>query len=321
MSTALARHDYANLVALSDLGVRAREYLEASRAPSTRRGYHSDWRMFCRWSEARGIPASLPVSIDTLAVYLTAEADRLSSSTLARRLSALRFEHHRAGLPSPTDHPQIRELMAGIRRVRRDTKRQAKPIYLDDLAASIAGFAPTHRACRNRAMLLVGWWGAFRRAELVRLDRSDVEDHPEGLILRLRHSKTDQEGAGREVPIHYHAPAICPVRALREWMAALPQGGTSIFRRVDRWDTILAGRLSGESVSQVVKDSVERIGLERTLYSAHSLRAGFVSECDRRGIATSAIRLVTGHASDAMLSVYTRPRSLFESSAGAHFDT
>ena len=118
------------------------------------------------------------------------------------------------------------------------------------------------------------------------------------------------------MPLHYHDETYCPVRAVRAW---LPESGP-LFRRVDRHGNINADRISGQTVAAVVKEGAERIGLDPAVYSGHSLRAGFVSECDRRGISTSAVRIVTGHQSDAMLSVYTRPRALFESSAGAYFN-
>ena len=136
--------------------------------------------------------------------------------------------------------------------------------------------------------------------------------------MNLKRSKTDQDATGRLVPLHYHDETVCPVRAVRQWVQAVDSG--ALFRRVDRWGTILDSRISGQTVAMVVKESAARIGLDPDTFSGHSLRAGFVSECDRRGITTAAVRLVTGHQSDVMLSVYTRPRSLFDSSAGAFFD-
>jgi integrase len=276
--------------------------------------------MFTDWAVAVGFPVDLPVATGTIALYLTASAGDLTSATLSRRLSAIRYRHHREGHPSPTDHPQIKELMSGIRRVRQDSRCQARPFYLEDLAAAVADLGESAKDTRDRALMLVGWWGAFRRSELVGIGKSDIEAHPAGVIVNLRRSKTDQEGRGRQVPLHYHEIGVCPVRALRAWSALLPDGGPAVFRRVDRWGNVPSGRLAAGAVSQVVKMAAERIGLDPGGYSAHSLRAGFVSECDRRGILSSAVRLVTGHATDAMLSTYTRPRSLFKSSAGAFFD-
>ena len=174
------------------------------------------------------------------------------------------------------------------------------------------------KAIRDRALLTVGWWGAFRRSELVGITDADIADDPRGIVVNLPRSKTDQEGKGRLVPLHYHDGPTGPVVALRQW-TKLVDGGGPVFRQLDRWGNI-GGPIAGSTVARVVKEYAERIGLDPDGYSGHSLRAGFITECDNRGIGTSAVRLVTGHQSDAMLSVYTRPRSLFESSAGAFFD-
>lgn len=148
-----------------------------------------------------------------------------------------------------------------------------------------------------------------------------MEDHPEGLLVELTHSKTDQAGAGRTVPIHYRTDVtLCPVRAVRAWTVAAGIVDGFLFRRVDRWGNVAETPISGETVATVVKECAERIGFNPADYSAHSLRAGFVSECDRRGIPTGAVRAVTGHKSEAMLSVYSRPAKTFADSAGAYFD-
>ena len=255
-------------------------------------------------------------------MWLADQAATLKGSTLARYLSGVKWAHTQRGEGSPTDHPQVRMLLAGIRRERQDGTRQAKPFYLDDLTAAIAGLDSNPKGTRDRALLLVGWWGALRRSELVALNVGDIDDHPQGAVLHLRRSKTDQEGRGRLVPLHYRADeALCPVRALRRWLQAATVTRGAAFRRVDRWGNVHPHRLQGRAVAEVVKQAATRIGLDPQGYSAHSLRAGFVSECDRRGIGSSAVRVVTGHQSDAMLAVYTRPGDLFASSAGAHFDT
>jgi len=76
---------------------------------------------------------------------------------------------------------------------------------------------------RDRALLLVGFAGAFRRSELVSLDVADVLFGADGLIVQLHRSKTDQEGEGRKVGLPFGSnPLTCPVRAsiLLEWMAS-----------------------------------------------------------------------------------------------------
>jgi integrase len=141
------------------------------------------------------------------------------------------------------------------------------------------------------------------------------------MVARLRRSKTDQEGKGRRVPLAYVRgdEMVCPVRALRSWPATAEITDGPLFRRVDRWQHVRQGRLSGEAVAQIVKDRCEVVGIDPATVSGHSLRAGFVSECDRRGVPDSAVMRTTGHRTAAMLDVYSRPRALFDGSAASYF--
>ena len=108
--------------------------------------------------------------------------------------------------------------------------------------------------------------------------------------------------------------------AIRAWLHRANRTKGPVLTGVDRWGHPSSARLPSQTISDIVKAAVRSIGLNPADYSAHSLRSGFVSECDRRAISSSAVRLVTGHQSDAMLGVYQRPRSLFEDSAGAYFE-
>ena len=330
--------DPAIMERVERLNDRRTKIRAAARSPLTLAGYRSDWRQFTGWAAELGVtlpndPLTItePVPVGVVEAYLLDRSDpegvgRVAPQTLARHLAAIRWWHRQVGLVSPTDHPSLADTIAGIRRVESVPVRRAAPVYLDDLRAMAATMEDDPAGIRDRAVLTVGWWGAFRRSELVAITDADVTDDPHGVVVTLPRSKTDQEGQGREVPLHYHDGPVCPVVSLRAWrrlyvehvLDAVAVVGP-VFAAVDRWGNI-AGQLTGRAVSRIVKQYAAAIGFDPADYSGHSLRAGFVSECDRRGIGTSAVRLVTGHQSDAMLSVYTRPRSLFESSAGAFFD-
>ncbi len=300
-----------------------------SRSPRTIEAYLSDWCQLQRWGEGLGIAipdsGSLiePLPVGIVEGYLLDRSDpetpdTVTPATLGRHLAAIKYWHRKAFLVSPTDHPTLADIIAGIRRTEAVAPRRVKPVYLDDLAAMVSALPEGVKGVRDRAILLAGWWGAFRRSEMAALDVGDLTDDPQGVLVNLKRSKVDQTAEGRLVPLHYHDETVCPVRAVRTWLQAVNAG--ALFRRVDRWGNVLNSRISGQTVAIVVKESVARIGLDPETFSGHSLRAGFVSECDRRGITTAAVRLVTGHQSDVMLSVYTRPRSLFDSSAGAFFN-
>jgi len=324
----------AALAAGADLETaEGRRYMDAAKSKATRKAYASDWRVFTSWvatnygadlpqpDESGRVPLSEPVDPRLVIAYLNDRGPEHTSATLARRLSAVRFHHHQAGIVSHTDHPQVSAVLAGIRNSHHYRPARATPLYLADLRAGIETLTDGMKSKRDHAVLLLGWWGAFRRSELAGITFDQITDHPEGLLVELARSKTDQAGAGRQVPIHYRsAVMLCPVRAVRAWTdaASIPEG--FLFRRVDRWGNVLEAPMSGETVATIVKECAGRIGLDPDDYSAHSLRAGFVSECDRRGIPTGAVRAVTGHKSEAMLSAYSRPAKTFADSAGAYFE-
>lgn len=184
---------------------KAREFADASRASSTRRAYTSDWRLFINWCRQRGTPP-LPADPALVAVFLAAEAARgIKPATIARRLAAIGYFHHRAHLPAPAIVPgeiAIKEVMAGIRRemgVAPTRKRAVDGDILRDLLKTISGDGL--RARRDRALLGIGMAAALRRSELVALEVGDVRFEPEGLRITIQRSKTDQEGVGEAIAI------------------------------------------------------------------------------------------------------------------------
>ena len=170
---------------------------------------------------------------------------------------------------------------------------------------------------RDRALLLVGFAGAFRRSELVSLDVADVAFDPNGLTIRLRRSKTDQEGEGRKVGLPYGSNlATCPVRALQEWLhvAAITNG--ALFVGINRHGTP-QGRLSACAVALIVKKVVAAAGLNPDLYAGHSLRAGLATSAAMAGVSERSIMAQTGHKSVMMVRRYIRDGSLFRENAAA----
>jgi integrase len=165
--------------------------------------------------------------------------------------------------------------------------------------------------------LLIGFAGGFRRSELVAIDHADIEWVRQGVIILIRKSKTDQEGAGRKIGIPYARGRYCPVNSLKAWHEHVCIEDGPIFRPVDRHGRISKSRLSGEAVSLVIKDRVSAIGLEPDEYSGHSLRAGFATSAAAAGVSSWKIRQQTGHASDAMLARYIRDGELFVDNAAA----
>lgn len=219
---------------------QAQAYARGAKAASTQRAYHNDWRDFETWCAAHDL-AALPATPETVALYLASRAVVYKTATLSRRLVAISRAHQLAGHPSPTKDAGVRTVAAGIRRAKGTAQEGKAPAVTRELRAMVAALPPTLLGRRDRALLLVGFAGAFRRGELVALDVADVTETPEGLVVRLRRSKTDQEGVGRTVGIPYGShPASCPVRALAAWLAATGIAEGALFRGTTRHDQMNA---------------------------------------------------------------------------------
>ena len=162
---------------------------------------------------------------------------------------------------------------------------------------------------------MVGFAGAFRRSELVALEVTDLHFVAQGVVIELRHSKTDQEGKGRSVAIPRARGRVCPVKALERWLKLSGIVAGKLFRAVDRHGNVSPRGLSPHTVSRTVKARVAEIGLDPARYAGHSLRAGLVTSAAQAGVSTWKIRQQTGHKSDTMVSRYVRDERLFADNA------
>jgi integrase len=287
-------------------------YVRDSLAENTRRAYQSDLRHFEVWG------GSLPASPETVAAYLAAHADCLSVTTLIRHLASLSKAHQARGLSNPMRSELVRATLRGIKRKRRRTALQAKPLLRDDLLLVLDAMGNDLKDLRDRAILLIGFAAALRRSELVALDVADVEHVRHGIVLHLRRSKTDQDGQGHNIAIPYGRSRWCPVACLDAWLSASGITESAMFRPVDRHARVHNARLSGEAVSIVVRERVAAAGLDPIGYSGHSLRAGLATSAAQVGVPAWRIKAQTRHASDAMLARYIRQGELFaDNAAGA----
>jgi site-specific recombinase XerC len=200
---------------------RLRAYLENARARNTITGYRSSFRQFTNWCEAAERIA-LPAVVETIALYISARAEDLRPSTLEHHLAAIGKAHKAAGFASPIkDNIVVAETLKGIKRTHGVAPKQKAPILTEDLRVMLRMLPRNLRGIRDRALLLVGFAGAFRRSELVALNVGDLKFKQQGLLLDLRRSKTDQEGEGRQVAIPYGLhQETCPVHALHGWLEA-----------------------------------------------------------------------------------------------------
>ena len=296
---------------------QVRQYVRASKAESTLRGYKSDWRDFCRWCDARSL-TPLPATADGVAAYVAECAGRLKTGSIQRRINSICEAHRAVGLETPTHEPIVRNVMKGIRRTHGVAPLQKAPALIADVRAMVESVDSGLLGARDRALILLGFSGAFRRSELTSLNLEDCQFSRDGLTINLRRSKTDQDGLGRLVGVPYGStPATCPVRNLQTW---IEQGAITtgpLFRSVNRPSGVKTGRLPGRDVARVIKKLAVRVGLDATKYAGHSLRSGHATAAAIAGASEKSIMDQTGHRSVLMVRRYIRDGSLFRDNSAA----
>lgn len=281
----------------------ADRYIAAAVAESTKRVYATDQRHFA--ANGIGVPATPAQVVE----YLTKFAGKLAAATLDRRLNYLHKVHVEQNFPSPTSDAQVRLALRGIRRTFGAKQRRVKALVSDDIVELL--FANERqkplKAARDKAILLVGFSGAFRRSELVGIRVEHIGRLNSGIEIELPSSKTDTDGEGRTVFIPFATSARCPVRAMDEWLAMAEIEKGYVFRQVTRHDRLRSDRLTSHAVARILKRAAERMGADSTNISGHSLRSGFCTQAAMSDVPNWLVRETTGHTSDAMLNVYCRP--------------
>lgn len=294
----------------------AKTYARADKSEATRRAYAADFRAFCAWCGDRGVEA-LPAMAETVAAFLAYEADRgVRPSTIGRRVASIRYAHKLAGHEPPTNAEPVKATVRGIRRSVGAAPKRMAPATADKICAMAANMPDGMIGIRDRALLLLGFAGAFRRSELVALDAADIKEAEAGLRVCIRKSKTDQEGQGVTIGIVPGA-VTCPVKAVKAWIEAAAITEGPLFRSIAKGERVSTLRLSDKSVGDIVKRHVSRIGLDPTMFGGHSLRAGFLTSAAAKGASVFKMMDVSRHKSVDALRGYVRDAELFRDHAGA----
>jgi site-specific recombinase XerD len=330
--TSQALEDPERLRELQESLGRLEDFAAQSQAENTTRAYAADLEDFRHWCKKYD-REWLPATPKTIGLYLGARADGLSLSTLERRLAAIASLHKEEGYESPASVAEgpLQKIWKGI--VRGKTRQQdgAPPLMVEDLRSIIEHLPRypssddgpagelTLTSLRDRALLLVGWTGALRRSELVALTTADVEFvEGEGVNIYVRRSKSDQEGTGLVKGLPYGSKKeTCPVTALRQWLQAAEAevDGSfegDIFRRFYRGESIGESAMTAQYVSTVLKRHAESAGLDPDEYSAHSLRAGFITQAIRAGKAERRVKEHSGHESWETFNQYVEEAGTFQ---------
>lgn len=316
--------DDAALAVLATLDDGVREYAQASLAQGTTRIYAMHWIAFQTWCKILKLQPlpTLPAVAAQYATALAKAGKKWSTINIAMTVvNQANMAHNNTAVRSD---PYVRTVLRGIRRSIGVAPDQAAPFLAESLKKGMTAFSDKAAiGIRDRAMLSVCFFGAFRRSELVSLNVDDLSLDAKGWIVNLRRSKTDQEGRGSKRGLPYAAePSVCPVRTVQAWLdvrrrAGVPEAaGTPLFLRVDNLHgSIIDARLTGQVVTRIVKQAAEAAGLEVDDFSAHSLRAGFVTTAARAGKSVHAIKRQTGHNSVSMIDRYVRDATVFDDNA------
>jgi len=273
----------------SELIVSARtaEYIHAATSANTRKAYQADIRHFMQWG------GLLPTTADVVMHYLEQHAATLNPRTLSRRLTALKNWHRYQGFPDPTATPTLRKTLTGIKNIHGKPKQKAPPLTLDSLLIMVNHLNASDRliACRNCALLQIGFFGAFRRSELVAIQWHDIQFVPEGIEISIPRSKTDQAGEGQTCAIPYGGDTLCPVSALTTWRERSQCQSGPVFRQFAPGEKIKQEAIKPNQVNVILKSIATACQLPQAdAYSSHSLRRGFATEASKKGVPFGSIK-------------------------------
>ena len=306
---------------LEDLIQKANDLIRSAKAPSTRKAYQSDWRIFESWCAAHRL-ASLPASPETIALYIAScVVVHLAPATIARRLASISKAHQAAGFensPASTKHFVVGEVLKGARRTLGVAQKCKDALLLNDICRLLEACPKNLLGLRDRALILIGFAGAFRRSELCAMAVSDLCFSASGLMINLPRSKADQEQAGEKVAIPFgEHEETCPIRALRQWLKAAKVTEGATFRGVNRHGCVATAGLHRDSIAAIFKTAAARAGMNATNIAGHSVRAGMATQAALNGSSERAIARTTRHKSRRILRRYIRPGEMFRENASA----
>lgn len=287
---------------------RLRETLQHGRSENTKRAYEAAGKHWAAWCAQRG-HCACPAEPEVLCAYLSDRmADGSAYNTVALALAAISVFHRTQGFDPIGKHWKVRETMASLRRQYPGKRAHPKAaITVDVLQRMVESLPPNKRGARDRALILLGFAGAFRRSELVALQVKNLDWVDGGLAVWVERSKTDQESLGAWVRIGSDGSLFDPVVAVRHWLDLAEINDGPVFRPIHRSGAVFPRAMVPQVVIDVVLKALKAADLDPTLYGAHSLRAGFVTECFQQGVGLDKIMAVTRHKSVAVAMGYNRP--------------
>ena len=292
---------------IKNLELETIKNLRNSKSTNTLRAYQSDYNDFSIFCSKNGFQA-MPTEPKILSLYITHLASYSKFSTLKRRLASISIIHKTKGHYIDTKHPIIVENLMGIKITNGSNQKGKKPLLISDLKALIKAIDESKekniRKIRDKALVLIGFSGGFRRSELVDIEYEDIDFFQEGVKIFVKRSKTDQSGEGMTKAIPYFDNInFCPVKALNKWVLEAQLKDGKIFN------------ISDKSVALIIKKYANYAGLDANRYAGHSLRSGFATSTAESGAEERNIMAMTGHKSTEMVRRYIKEANLFKNNA------
>jgi len=295
------------ITTIKNLELETIKNLKNSKSANTLRAYQSDYRDFSLFCSKNGFQV-MPTQPKILALYLTHLSSFSKYSTLKRRLASIAILHKTKGHYIDTKHPIIIENLMGIKRKNGTNQKGKKPILINDLKKIIEAIYQSNeknnKKIRDKALILIGFSGGFRRSELVNIEYEDIDFVSEGIKIFIKKSKTDQSGEGmiKAIP-YFDNQKFCPVIAIKNWIELITLKSGKIFN------------ISDKNVALIIKKYANLAGLDSEKYAGHSLRSGFATSAAEAGAEERNIMTMTGHKSTEMVRRYIKEANLFKNNA------
>jgi site-specific recombinase XerD len=292
---------------LSSIELETLNNIRSSKSVNTLRAYKSDFNHFmdfCKKNDFRPLPADPKI----ISFYITDLSSNSKVSTLKRRLASISVIHKIKGHYIDIKHPLIIENLMGIQRKKGVFQKSKNPILINELKEIINVIDKSEKnilkKSRNKALILIGFSGGFRRSELVNIDFEDLEFTKEGVKIFIKRSKTDQSGEGmiKAIP-YFKEKTFCPVTYLKNWIEICKVNRGFVFN------------ISDKMVAILIKKYLLAAGFDPKKYSGHSLRSGFATTAASSGADEKSIMIMTGHKTTQMVRRYIKESNLFKNNA------
>ena len=291
---------------IKSLELETLKNLKNSKSHNTLRAYQADFKDFSKFCAGNSFN-SMPSDPKIIALYLTHLSSFSKFSTLKRRLASIKVIHRLKGHYVDTKHPIIAENLMGIKRKMGVKQSSKKPILINDLKLIINVIDQEKnefKKFKNKALILTGFSGGFRRSELVSIEYEDIDFVDEGVKILVKKSKTYQTGIGMTKAIPYFDNKVyCPVTSLKNWIKYSKINSGKIFK------------ISDKTVALTIKKYALLAGLDNRKYAGHSLRSGFATSTAEIGADERSIMAMTGHKTTQMVRRYIQEANLFKNNA------